>query len=116
VSDETRPQKLEPIWSCLSQVARGKFARSLVLRGKRVKTVGGLTREALVMNYRGKIVSKRASSAGKRRYHQVEGWVEALMAARKALHVKGFLAVNGKTLQGKALYVKAKALRASSGS
>jgi len=98
----------------VSTVARGKFARALVLRGKKVKTVGGLTREALTRNRRGKIVSKRASAAGKRRYHQVEDWVEALMSARKALHVHGFVAVNGRTLQGKALYVKTKAVRAAS--
>merc|ERR1719203_1586375 len=52
---------------------------------------------------------------GRRMYKKIEGWVEALMAAREALHVKGFVAVNGKTLQGKALYIKTKAIRASVG-
>merc|ERR1712226_858787 len=89
-------------------------AKSLVLRGKKVKTSGGLTHDALMRNKRGKIVSKRQSALGKQRYRQIEHWTEAVMAAREALHTKGFVAINGKTLQGKALYVKAKSLRATS--
>mmetsp|Transcript_39103 Transcript_39103/g.120659 ORF Transcript_39103/g.120659 Transcript_39103/m.120659 type:complete len:131 (-) Transcript_39103:120-512(-) len=95
----------------VSKVARGRFARALVLRGTKEKTVGGLKQDALMRNKRGKIVSKRASAAGKRRYRQIEDWTEAVMEARQALHAKGFVAINGKTLHGKALYVKAKAIR-----
>merc|ERR1719401_2374752 len=62
-------------------------------------------------NKRGKIVSKRASASGMRRYKQIEDWTEAVMEARDVLHVRGFLAINGKSLQGKALYVKAKLIR-----
>merc|ERR1712146_263468 len=68
----------------------------------------GLKADDLMKNKRGKVVSKRANALGKRRYHQVEDWVESVMEAREALHVKGFLAINGKSLQGKALYVKAR--------
>merc|ERR1719191_2491643 len=100
----------------VSKVARGRFAKALVLRGSKEKTVGGLRRDALMKNKRGKVVSKRASAAGKRRYAQIEGWVEGVMAARSALRLTGFVAINGKSILGKALYVKAKALRASSGS
>jgi len=75
--------------------------------------VGGLKTEDLMKNKRGKIVSKRANANGKRRYRNVEDWVESVMEAREALHVKGFLAINGKSLQGKALYVKARSLRAT---
>merc|ERR1719152_397433 len=98
----------------VSKIAKGRFARALVLRGSKEKTVGGLRRDALTKNRRGKVVSKRASAQGKRRYVQIEDWVEAHMAARAALHVTGFVAINGKTLQGKALYAKAKSLRAES--
>merc|ERR1719191_1676457 len=97
----------------VSKVARGRFAKALVLRGSKEKTVGGLRKDALMKNKRGKVVSKRASAAGKRRYAQIESWVEGVMAARSALRVTGFVAINGKSLVGKALYVKAKALRAS---
>merc|ERR1712124_85742 len=98
----------------VSKIAKGRFARALVLRGSKEKTVGGLRRGALTKNRRGKIVSKRASAQGKRRYAQIADWTKAVKAARKALQVTGFVAINGKTPQGKALYAKAKALRAQS--
>merc|ERR1712061_598959 len=94
----------------VTKVARGRFARALVFRGKYVKTRGGLTQEMLTKNKRGKIVSKRASAHGMRAFKRVEGWLEAVMTARKALHTKGFVAINGSSLTGKALYVKAKSL------
>mmetsp|Transcript_82020 Transcript_82020/g.228610 ORF Transcript_82020/g.228610 Transcript_82020/m.228610 type:complete len:152 (+) Transcript_82020:96-551(+) len=91
-------------------VAKGRYAKVLVLRGTRKKTTGGLTAESLMRNKRGKVVSKRASAAGKRAFKNVESWLEAVMSAREALHVRGFVAINGRSLQGKALYVKTKAL------
>merc|ERR1712216_175248 len=97
----------------VSKVAKGKLARAMVLKGKKEKTVGGLTADSLMKNKRGKVVSKRASAAGKRRYKSIEAWTESVVAARKALHVSGFVAINGKSLQGKALYVKSKALCAA---
>merc|ERR1719262_1053812 len=97
----------------VSKVAKGRFAKALVLRGSKERTVGGLRKDALMKNKRGKVVSKRASAAGKRRYAQIEGWTEGVVAARSALRVTGFVAINGKSLVGKALYVKAKAIRAS---
>merc|ERR1719162_1102681 len=95
----------------VSKIARGRFARSLVLRGTKEKTVGGLTRDNLIKNKRGKVVSKRASANGKRSYKRIESWTEAFMAAREALKVQGFVAINGKSLQGKAIYVEAKAVQ-----
>merc|ERR1719449_569303 len=95
----------------VSKVARGRMAKALVFRGSREKTVGGLTRDSLMRNKRGKIVSKRNNAKGKRAYKNVETWVEAFMEARDMLRLEGFHAINGKTLQGKALYYKTKALR-----
>jgi len=92
----------------VSKIARGRFAKVLVLRGTKAKTVGGLTADMLIKNKRGKVVSKRQSASGKRAYKNIKAWTEAMMSARKALHVQGFHAVNGKSLQGKALYFKAK--------
>merc|ERR1719254_218704 len=94
----------------VSKVAKGRLAKALVFRGSKEKTVGGLRREELVRNKRGKIVSKRASALGKRRFKNIEAWLESVMSARKALQMTGFVAINGKTVQGKALYVKSKAL------
>merc|ERR1740136_639265 len=88
------------------KVATGRFAKAMVFRGSKEKTVGGLTKDRLMKNKRGKIVSKKASAHGRRAYKNVETWVESSMEARSALHVTGFVAINGKTLQGKALYVK----------
>merc|ERR1712032_1203513 len=93
-----------------SKVAKGRFAKALVLRGSKQKTTGGLTKDSLIRNKRGKIVSKRASAAGRRSFKNIEGWVESVVVARKALQMKGFVAINGKSLQGKALYVKSKSL------
>merc|ERR1711948_167263 len=95
-----------------SKIARGIFAKSLVLKGRRVKTSGGLTKDALIKNKAGKVVSKKKSSLGKRRYGNsaLKKWNVACKAARKALNITGFVAVNGKTAKGKALYAKAKAL------
>merc|ERR1740121_1933617 len=94
----------------VSKIAKGRLAKALVMTGRKVKTAGGLTRDMLMRNKRGKIVSKRGAANGKRAYKRVEHWTEAFMGARKALQINGFVAINGKTLQGKALYVKTKSL------
>merc|ERR1719284_1644902 len=67
-------------------------------------------------NKRGKVVSKRANASGKRAFHQIKGWMEAFVKARSSLNLKGFVAINGRSLVGKALYVKTKALHGVSGS
>merc|ERR1719160_2363196 len=94
----------------VTKVASGRLAKSQVFRGRKEKTKSGLTREMLMKNKRGKIVSKRQSAAGKRKFHLIEGWVDAVMKTRASLGLRGFVAINGRTLVGKALYVKAKAL------
>merc|ERR1712118_218824 len=90
------------------------MGKALVFRGTKVKTIGGLTKDKLMRNKRGKLVSKKASTSGKRAYKNIKDWTSSLVAARKALQVTGFVAVNGKTHQGKALYAKSKALHAGS--
>merc|ERR1719324_1575635 len=94
----------------VSKIARGRFAKALVLRGTKEKTTGGLKKDGLFKNKWGKIVSKKASAAGRRRFQHIQGWSAALAKARKELHLTGFVAVNGKTAAGKALYTKARAL------
>ena len=54
----------------------------------------------------GKIVSKKQSAQGKKAYAHIKGWTVAVQKARKALGVKGFIAVK----KGSALYKKAKEL------
>merc|ERR1719506_2382714 len=59
-------------------------------------------------NSRGKIVSRKAHANGKKSYANIRAWTAAVTKARKALNLRGFVAVNGKSPQGKALYAKAK--------
>jgi len=57
-------------------------------------------------NKAGKVVSKKSSAAGKKAYSRVKKWAEALSKARKALGLKGFVAIK----KGSPLYTKTKAL------
>merc|ERR1712093_235389 len=90
----------------VSKIAKGKFARSVVFRGTKAKTYTGLTKSDLFKNKRGKIVTKKSSANGKKNYANIKGWTVAVQKARKALGVKGFVAVK----KGTALYKKAKEL------
>merc|ERR1712188_209825 len=87
----------------VSKIAKGKNARSVVFKGNKEKTKTGLTKSDLIKNSQGRIVSKKASAAGKRRYKNIKGWIEAVQKARKELGVKGFIAIK----KGSALYKKA---------
>ena len=97
----------------LSKIAKGKRAKAQVFNGSKEKTVAGLRKDSLIKNKRGKIVSKKASANGKKRFAAIKGWFDCVAAARKALNLKGFVAINGKKAEGKALYAKAKALYAA---
>merc|ERR1719158_2268540 len=90
----------------VSKIAKGKFARSVVFRGTKAKTQSGLTKTDLIKNKRGKIVTKKQVANGKRAYANIKGWTVAVQKARKALGVKGFVAIK----KGSALYKKAKEL------
>merc|ERR1711904_446587 len=88
----------------VSKFAKGKLAKLVVFRGNKEPTVGGLTKSSLTKNKNGKIVSKKASANGKKAYARIKGCTVAVTKARKALGVKGFLAVK----KGTPLYKKAK--------
>merc|ERR1712238_469236 len=95
-----------------SVIAKGKFAKAMVLRGSKEKTSGVLKKDSLRKNKGGRIVSKKASDLAKKRYagSALQKWTKACQAARKELGLKGFQPVGGKTAQGRALYAKTKAL------
>merc|ERR1711862_8648 len=89
----------------VSKIAKGRFAKAVVLRGNKEKTTSGLTKSDLFKNKRGKIVSKKASAAAKKRYASSVGpWIQAVKKARAALKIKGFSALK----KGSPLYIKAK--------
>ena len=87
----------------VSKIAKGRYAKSVVFRGTKEKTVGGLTKSDLIRNKYGKIVSKKASLRAKKN-NFIKGWTTAVQKARKALGLKGFVAIK----KGSALYKKAK--------
>merc|ERR1719223_1955648 len=89
----------------VSIVARGRLAKAMVLKGAREHTVGGLKAKDLMRNKYGKIVSKKAHARSAK-----NPWMIACKAARKAMGVRGFCVIGGKTPEGKALYAKAKSL------
>merc|ERR1711988_643244 len=84
-----------------SKIARGRFAKVLVLRGTKEKTTGGLTASSLIKNKHGRVVSKKASLHSRK-----NAWILAVKAARSALKIKGFCAIK----KGTPLYTKAKEL------
>ena len=94
----------------VSKIARRVMARYLVLSGRREKTAGGLTKDKLMRNKKGKIVSKSRSVLAKKRYptSYLSQWNDSVRAAREELSIVGWVGINGKTAQGKALYAKAK--------
>merc|ERR1719305_333873 len=89
----------------VSKVAKGRFAKHLVLKGTKEKTVSGLTKDDIVRNKAGKLVSRKKSALGKK-FDRVKGWREAVMKAQAVMGMRGFVAMNGRTAQGKALYAK----------
>merc|ERR1712138_261958 len=89
----------------VSKIAKGRFAKAVVLRGSKEKTAGGLKASDLIKNKSGKIVSKKKSAAAKKRFATTVGpWMQAVKKARVALKIKGFVAIK----KGSPLYIKAK--------
>merc|ERR1719291_961316 len=91
-----------------SIVAKGKRAKSSVFKGTKAKTSGGLKKSDLKKNKSGKIVSAKMSNRAKNSKNgkKIAAWGAATKAARKALGIKKFCPVGGKTAQGKQLLAK----------
>merc|ERR1719476_47067 len=89
----------------VSIIAKGKRAKSSVFRGTKSKTVGGLTKADLVRNKNGRVVSKKASLRAKKNFktNGMAKWTAAVTKARKAMGIKGFQAVGGKSKRGQEL-------------
>merc|ERR1711972_627212 len=95
----------------VSVVAKGKRAKAAVFLGRKEKTQSGLTKEKLMKNKLGRVVSKARSARAKQAYaNTVKAWADAVKAARKELGLTGFVAIGGKSAAGKALYAKAKSI------
>merc|ERR1712126_134121 len=94
----------------VSKIARGRGAKARVFRGSKESTVGGLKKSDLIKNKQGKIVSKKSSIRAKKAYQKngLAKWTKACSQARKALGIKGFQVVGGKTAKGQAFLKKAR--------
>jgi len=94
----------------VSKVAKGRGAKARVLNGSKERTSGGLKKSDLVRNKEGRVVSKKSREAGKLAYQKngIAKFIKAVQQARKALGIKGFQAVGGKTARGQALLKKAR--------
>merc|ERR1712224_529869 len=89
----------------VSKIAKGRMAKVVVFRGSKAKTSGGLTKSDLVQNKHGRIVSKKSQAKGEALYAKfAKNWISAVQKARKALGLKGFVAIK----KGTPLYNKAK--------
>merc|ERR1712185_757638 len=89
----------------VSKIAKGRNAKSVVLRGTKEKTASGMTKADLMINKRGKVVSKKKCALAKKRFASSVGpWMQAVKKARAALKLKGFVAIK----KGSPLYIKAK--------
>merc|ERR1711953_1407290 len=89
-----------------SVIAKGKRAKSSVFRGTKAKTSGGLQKKDLKKNKQGKVVSAKASANGKKNFKRIASWTAACQKARKALGIKGFVPIGGKSAKGKAFLAK----------
>merc|ERR1712117_79528 len=78
-----------------------------VWNGSKTYTKGGLTKSNLMLNKRGKVVSKKTHAFGQKAFAGIKGWTVALAKARKELGITGFVKLNRGT-QGVALYNLAK--------
>ena len=92
----------------VSKIAKGKRAKASVFRGTKAKTSSGHSKGDLMKNKRGKVVTKKSHARGLKNFKRISAWTAACQKARKALGIKGFCAIGGKTAKGKALYAKAK--------
>ena len=74
------------------RIKYGSFRR--VWSGTADKTKGGLVKKDLMMNKRGKIVSKKQANRSKKNFKNsaLSKWVEATQKARKELGLTGFVA------------------------
>merc|ERR1711951_327995 len=93
-----------------SKIAKGRGAKARVFSGTKEKTSGGLKKSSLIRNKHGRVVSKKLHAQGKKAYKNVQKFANAVKAARKALGIKGFVPIGGKTSKGQALLKKARSL------
>merc|ERR1719401_3290482 len=83
----------------VSVIARGRGAKARVFSGRKEKTGSGMTKDKLMRNKSGKVVSKKLSAHGKKQWvkNGLKTWADAVKKARKELGLTGFVAIGGKS-------------------
>merc|ERR1719361_2565460 len=96
---------MKKVAKLVSKVAKGKNAKRQVWSGKKVRTTGKLKKDQLMLNKKGKVVSKSRSAIGKKRFDKNLGkWMGALKQARGELGLTGTkLPKKDSVLYGKAV-------------
>jgi hypothetical protein len=93
---------------------RCKTTMKQVMAGRADKTRGGLTKDKIVKNAKGRVVSKRKSEQSKgQRSLAIRRWSKAVQAARRELDIRGFVKIKSKQWANeseKKLYKRAKEL------
>ena len=107
----TTPMKamkaMKPMRAMKAKRVSKRMAKVVAFRGHATGGATTLKKADLIKNKQGRIVSKKQSMLAKVRYAKGIGkWTAAFMKARKALRVKGFVALK----KGTPLYDKAKQL------
>merc|ERR1719410_3031347 len=100
----TKPRKPKRV---TRKMQTGSYRK--VWNGTSKFTKGGLTKDDLMLNARGKVVSKKMFKQGQRLMKKNGGWTAAVMKARKELNITGFCKIN-RGPGGIALYKRAKEL------
>lgn len=91
-------------------VAKGRLAKRMVATGQAERTSGFMTKDDIILNSRGKYVSRKKSEQAKTSYvkNGLHKYNRAVGHARKLLDTKGFVPIGGKTAEGQELLEKAK--------
>merc|ERR1712046_346882 len=77
----------------ISKIAKGPLMRAVVFSGGKDKTASGHKKSDLMKSKRGKIVTKKAHSAGKKAFSNIKSWVAAFKKARKDMGLTGFVPI-----------------------
>jgi hypothetical protein len=81
-----------------------------VWNGTRLSTIGGLKKSDLMKNKHGKVVSKKMHAKGKKLQGKSKKWMTCVISARRAMGIKGFCCVGGKSKAGQALLTRARSM------
>jgi len=108
--NDIRKVAVVPVTRRKKQLSK-KMAKAVAFRGGDTDGVTRLKKEDLVKNSAGKIVSKKASEAAKKRYadSSVSKWNEAVKKARTEMGFTGFVALK----KGTPMYEKAREIYSS---